>query len=132
MSVSSDGGVKALKVVRADARPIQESQSPHQKDGPQGALLLPATERSCDRLMKCSYLSGTLQPPAEFDIFHQRDIRESAELFKDMTVNEQGVIARGNTAQSGTPVHECADHGSPDRRRGEGDIEAAPPPPPGW
>jgi len=42
-----------------------------------------------------------------------------------MATNEYGLIACGNTAQSGAPVHERADHSSPDRWCIEAGVESA-------
>ena len=106
-----------------NAHPIQESQCPHQEDRSEGALLLPATKGSRHGSGQGCGRSRSFEPAGEIDIFHQGHVDEASHLFEDVSTDEQGLIAGGDTAQSRSPVHHAADDGAPHGWAIESDIE---------
>src|SRR5512146_2730544 len=123
--VSSDNCVKSCQTVRTDTDPIQQSQCPHQEDGSQGALLLPAAEGCGDGVVQRPCRPGALESGAKFDVFHQRDVGEAAELFEDVAEDEHRLVAGGDARQSGAEIDKGADNATPGGMAVKPDVEAS-------
>lgn len=88
--------------MRTHPDPVQEAQGPHQDNCADWAVVFPATEGSDDACGEWNEAPGSFEAAREIDIFHERNIRESAETLKDLPADEEGLVAGGNAAPFGS------------------------------
>lgn len=123
LSVSSDGAVKVFESVRADACPVQEAKGPHQENGPQRALCVPPPKGGSDSVPERHSSTRLLKPPAEFDIFHQRDLRETTKEFEYVAADKESLVAGRDARQARPAIHEGTDDSAANRGIVESDVE---------
>jgi len=63
---------------------------------------------------------------AEGDIFHEIDLRESADELEKRSGDEDGLVACSNTRQSRPPIHECFYKTKEDMVPGEFHVKPSP------
>ena len=111
---------------RLDAEIISEPQPPHQHDGAQHAVVLPAPAGGDDRLADAKRPAQALEPPRYSDVLHQRQVGKAADGRKCLAGHKDRLIAAGDTGQPRAPI----DHAGDDRQErmpsGNAQIEAAP------
>ena len=111
---------------RLDAEVISEPQAPHQQDGAQNAVVLPAPAGSDDRLADAKRPAQAFEPPRHRDVLHQRQVRKTANRHKRFACHKDRLIAAGDAGQPRAP----SDHAGDDRQErmpsGNAQIEAAP------
>lgn len=116
--------VPAVEPGRRDPDHVEEAESPHQQNGPDGALPLPLPGRRRHAEAQGGQLPAALEAPAELDVFHQRHVRIAAQSFKGLSTDEDGLVARRDAAPAGALVHEPGDHPEHAPRVVEADVEA--------
>src|SRR5262249_17763205 len=114
------------QLVRIGAEEIGEPQPPHQDDGVDDAVLLPASARRDDALGEAERGADALEPLAERDVLHQRDLRKSAGRLERVAAYEDGLIAGGDAGQPRAQAHQPADQNEQRRAALDLDVEAAP------
>ena len=110
--------------MRTDPYPVQEAQRPHQENGSQRTFCVPPPKRGDDAVPERHSSARLLQSPAEFDVFHQRNLGEPAEQFKHVAADKEGLVAGRDACQARPVIHEGTDDSTPSRGAVESDVEA--------
>lgn len=109
--------------MRADADPVEKSQGPHQENGSQRPLRVPSPKGGDDGVPERHSSTRLLQSPAEFDIFHQRNLGEASEQFEHVAADKEGLVAGGDARQARSAIHKRADDSPPNRGVVESNVE---------
>src|SRR5262245_34280455 len=102
--------VPGMEASRLRSAEVEEPERPHEQDRPQNALALPLPRRGAHLLAQAPHLAQALQPAAQLDVLHQRDIGKPSERLEGAAPYEDRLIAGRDARQAGAPVHECGDH----------------------
>src|SRR5713101_7680913 len=70
--------VAMRELFRIGTEEKREAQPPHQKDGGENAILLPAAAGRHDEFTQAQRPTHALEPLAQRNVFHQWDCRETA------------------------------------------------------
>src|SRR5262245_20427743 len=90
--------VPAVQPRRRHSAEVQEAQRPHQDDGAQGALALPLPRRRGHAQAERAHPASMLEPAAQLDVLHQRDVGVAAYRVEVGTANEDGLITGADAA----------------------------------
>ncbi len=74
--------------MRADSYPIQKAQGPHEENGSQRAFCFPPPKRGDDGVPERYSSTRLLQPTAELDVFHQRNLGKTSEQFEHVAADK--------------------------------------------
>ena len=88
---------------------IGQSQKPHEKDGANESLLLPATAGGQNGLMETEGSAKSFQNLTQSNIFHEVDLRKTADLLKEIPLYKDSLIASGDPGKLRPPVHQKLD-----------------------
>src|SRR5882672_4700234 len=88
--------ITAGQVVRIGAKKVRKPQAPHQKNRAPNTLLLPTPGRRDHACGQYQRRRQVACPPAELDVLHQRNRRESLQREKGATGDEDGLVAAGD------------------------------------
>ncbi len=89
---------------RLDAEVISKPQAPHQQDGAQNAVVLPAPAGSDDRRADAKRPAQAFEPPRHRDVLHQRQVRKTANRHERFACHKDRLIAAGDAGQPRAPI----------------------------
>ena len=98
--------VPAAEPRRAHPTEVQEAKRPHQEDGAQDSVPLPFPRRRGDAQVEARQPAQSLEPPRQLDVLHEGNVGVAAEGVEGGARDEDRLVARGDPAPPGAPVHE--------------------------
>src|SRR5215470_190798 len=114
------------ELLRVGAEEIGEPQPPHQQDGREHAVVVPAPARGHDPFGETKRLAHALEALAERDVLHQRDLGEAANLLEGVAAHEDRLVAGRDPGEARAQAHEESDHQQERGAAVDPDVETPP------
>src|SRR5258705_11462430 len=109
-AVNTESIVPAVEPRGGHPAEVQEAEDPHEPDRAQGALPLPLAGGGGDAQAERPQPPAALQPAAQLDVLHQRDLGVAADRLEIGAAHEDRLIAGADAGGPGARVHEPGDH----------------------
>src|SRR5216684_497354 len=120
--------IETRKARRGGAQEKREAQLPHEENGAQHAMPLPAAAR-CHRLLgKTERPRDALERARQRDVLHQFERRKTAGALECLAPDEHGLISGGDAGRARAQVHEKSDHRQEDACTFDAHVEPPPRP----
>ena len=99
---------------------------PHEEDGAEDPISLPATARGYHPLRQAERMAVLSQEFAQGNVFHEVDFGEAAYPFEEVPQHEDSLISRGYSGEAGSPVHQAFDNSEESLSSRKPNIKSSP------